>query len=378
MGRCGARARRRQPRLDNVRKFVFYIFVHATPEVLPFLIFALAGGLMPLPLTALQILASDLGTETLPALALGREAAEPGLMERAPRARGEGVITKAMLGRAWGFLGLSSAALVLAAFFAVLLHAGRQPGDATKSGSLLHHAYRQATTMTFLAIGVCQVGTALAACTERVSLRSVGVFSNRLLLYGTAFELLFAAAVTYVPPLQAVFGTAAPRMAARSRPSTLLVRPEKGDIMQRSLIATDGSDSSLEAVDFGLELAQAEHAEATFVHVTMPIEWAVYPFGPLDAIPNEAPAIDDDEPLRLAMERAAEKGVVAHPVSILGDPVLEVAAYAERMQADLIVIGSRGLGGVTSALLGSVSRGVLKHADRPVLVVRAAPAAVHA
>ena len=64
--------------------------------------------------------------------------------------------------------------------------------------------------MTFLAIGVCQVGTALAACTERVSLRSVGVFSNRLLLYGIAFELLFAAAVTYVPPLQAVFGTAAP------------------------------------------------------------------------------------------------------------------------------------------------------------------------
>ena len=148
--------------------------------------------------------------------------------------------------------------------------------------------------------------------------------------------------------------------------------------MQRILIATDGSDSALEAVELGLELARAEHAEATIIHVTVPIEWAVYPFGPLDAIPDEARAVADDDALRAALERAAEKGVVAHPVSVLGDPVTEVAAYAERMHADLIVIGSRGLGGVTSALLGSVSKGVLRHAERPVLVVRAAHAVAHA
>ena len=51
---------------DNVRKFIFYIFVHTTPEVVPFLVFALSGGLIPLPLTVTQILAVDLGTETLP------------------------------------------------------------------------------------------------------------------------------------------------------------------------------------------------------------------------------------------------------------------------------------------------------------------------
>jgi nucleotide-binding universal stress UspA family protein len=148
--------------------------------------------------------------------------------------------------------------------------------------------------------------------------------------------------------------------------------------MQRILIATDGSESALEAIDFGLELAHEHASEVSFIHVTMPIEWAVYPFGPLDSIPNETPSIEDDEPLRLAMERAAAKGIVARSVSVLGDPVLEVPAYAERMNADLIVIGSRGLGGVTSALLGSVSRGVLKHADRPVLIVRAAHASVPA
>ena len=60
---------------DNIRKFVTYIFAHATPEVVPFLIYALSGGAIPLPLTVMQILAIDLGTETLPALALGREPA---------------------------------------------------------------------------------------------------------------------------------------------------------------------------------------------------------------------------------------------------------------------------------------------------------------
>lgn len=59
---------------------------------MPFLLFALSGGLVPLPLTVLQILAIDLGTETLPALALGRERAEPGVMARPPRPRGQGVI----------------------------------------------------------------------------------------------------------------------------------------------------------------------------------------------------------------------------------------------------------------------------------------------
>src|SRR5581483_11990238 len=89
---------------DNVRKFILYIFAHATPEVVPFLVFALSGGTVPLPLTVLQILAIDLGTEILPALALGREPAEPGLMERQPRGRSEGVIDRPLLYRSWLFL----------------------------------------------------------------------------------------------------------------------------------------------------------------------------------------------------------------------------------------------------------------------------------
>jgi magnesium-transporting ATPase (P-type) len=194
---------------DNIRKFILYIFAHAPAEVMPFIIFALSGGVIPLPLTAVQILAVDLGTETVPALALGRDPAEPGIMERTPRRRSEGVIGRALLVRAWRFLGMISAALVMAGFFYVLLSAGWSPGDAVGTGSHRHHAYVQATTMTFLGIVACQVGTAFAARTDHASLRDVGVFSNPLLLWGIAFELVFTAALIYLPPLQAVFGTAA-------------------------------------------------------------------------------------------------------------------------------------------------------------------------
>jgi magnesium-transporting ATPase (P-type) len=198
---------------ENVRKFIFYIFVHATPEVVPFLLYALSGGRIPLPLTVLQILAIDLGTETLPALALGREPAEPGLMDRPPRPRGEGVIQPAMLYRAWVFLGLLSAGLVLGGYFFVLTRAGWHLGAPVGAGSPLHHAYIQATTTTFLGIVACQIGTAFAARTDRASLRDVGVTTNPLLLWGIAFEIAFAAAVTVVPGLRAVFGTAPPPLA---------------------------------------------------------------------------------------------------------------------------------------------------------------------
>jgi calcium-translocating P-type ATPase len=194
---------------DNVRKFICYIFAHAVPEVLPFLVFALSGGTVPLPLTVMEILAIDLGTDTLPALALSREPAEPGLMDCPPRKRAQGVISRGMLARAWGFLGLISATLVMAGFFLTLRHAGWQPGLPTGPGTPLNPGYRQATTVAWLGIVACQVGTAFAVRTDHASLRQVGVFSNKPLLAAIAVALAFAAAVVYLPALHGFFGTAA-------------------------------------------------------------------------------------------------------------------------------------------------------------------------
>ena len=195
---------------DNVRKFIVYIFAHATPEVMPFLVFALAGGAIPLPLPVLLLLTFDVGTETLPSLALGRDPAEPGIMGRPPRPRSEGVIRGPMLVRAWLFLGLLIALLSLGGFFLVLAGAGWHPGDATGAGTPLHHAYLQATTMTFLGMIAGQIGTAFAVRTQRASLRSIGAFSNPYLLLGIAAELLVAAIVVYAPPLQSLLATAGP------------------------------------------------------------------------------------------------------------------------------------------------------------------------
>jgi calcium-translocating P-type ATPase len=194
---------------DNVRKFILYIFAHATPEVVPFLLFALGGGAIPLPLTVLQLLAFDVGIETLPSLALARDPAEPGLMTRPPRPRDEGVIRGPMLLRAWLFLGGLTAALSIAGFLYVLHRAGWHPGDPTGAGHPLHHAYLQATTMTFLGMIAGQIGTAFAVRTRMASLRSIGVFSNRYLILAIAAELAVAALCVYVGPLQSLLGTAA-------------------------------------------------------------------------------------------------------------------------------------------------------------------------
>ena len=148
--RSSPRSRQGRRVYDNVRKFILYIFAHATPEVVPFLVFALSGGAMPLPLTVLQILAIDLGTETLPALALGREPAEPGTdgppaPPAAPR--------ESSAGDAAPGLALPRPDRGRARARRVLLRAparaGWSPGDDVGAGTPLHDAYLQATTMTF-------------------------------------------------------------------------------------------------------------------------------------------------------------------------------------------------------------------------------------
>ena len=69
--------------------------------------------------------------------------------------------------------------------------------------------YRQATTVGWLGIVACQIGTAFAVRTDRASLRSIGVFSNQRLLGGIGFSLAFAAVIVYTPALQSLFGTEA-------------------------------------------------------------------------------------------------------------------------------------------------------------------------
>jgi magnesium-transporting ATPase (P-type) len=102
-----------------------------------------------------------------------------------------------------------SAVLVTVLFLATLVDGGWTPGSDTSAGTM-HVVWQQATTMTFLGIVACQIGTAVAARTNQASLAQIGFASNRLLLWGIAFEIVFAAAIVLLPPLQHVFGTALP------------------------------------------------------------------------------------------------------------------------------------------------------------------------
>jgi nucleotide-binding universal stress UspA family protein len=142
------------------------------------------------------------------------------------------------------------------------------------------------------------------------------------------------------------------------------------DAMERILIATDGSPSARGAVELGLELAAEHGARAEFIFVLPPFaELAAASVGVPVAVP------EDDEkgraPLDEALELAKQAGVEARAEFLRGDPVEEIAVFADRLDADLIVVGSHGRGAVTSFLLGSVSRGLLRRTQRPVLVVRA-------
>jgi nucleotide-binding universal stress UspA family protein len=142
--------------------------------------------------------------------------------------------------------------------------------------------------------------------------------------------------------------------------------------MKKIVIATDGSPSALEAVEYGLELAAEQGAEPIVVHVapaTEVLPVAAYGMGAPVSVPHE---LDEHDRASLdeAVEMAAQYGLEAKTELLVGDAAHAVVAYADSIDADLIVVGSRGHGMIAGALLGSVSRRVMHEAKRPVLVVR--------
>jgi len=141
--------------------------------------------------------------------------------------------------------------------------------------------------------------------------------------------------------------------------------------MKKILIATDGSHSAHEALELGLDLAAEQEAKAVVVHVAPRVD--VMPYAGFAVVAPTVPhelSEHDREPLQEAVEIAAERGVDVETELLDGNPADEIVAFADTIDADLIVVGSRGHGAIASALLGSVSRGVLHESRRPVLVVR--------
>jgi magnesium-transporting ATPase (P-type) len=187
---------------QNIRKFLVYLFSHNIGELVPILVATLVG--FPLvPLTALQVLAIDLGSDVLPALALGAEPPEPGVMERPPRPPAERLFSATVV-RRFLFLGTIQAAWVTAAFF-WRIHTADLPFSSFTADNPV---YREALTMTQAGIVVSQFFNGFAVRTEEQSVFRVGLLSNRALVGAELVGLGIMSAISYLPALQAVFHTA--------------------------------------------------------------------------------------------------------------------------------------------------------------------------
>ena len=187
---------------ENIRKFITYIFASNIPEAVPYLAYILLR--IPLPLTIMQILAVDLGTDMLPALALGAEKPTPAVMKQPPRSRKERLLNLSVLFRAYLFLGPIEAAACMFGFFYVLYGGGWSWGTALPQNDVL---YLQATTACLTAIIISQIGNVFACRSAAESVRSLGFFSNGFIFIGIAFELCLQLFIVYSPFGNRIFST---------------------------------------------------------------------------------------------------------------------------------------------------------------------------
>jgi nucleotide-binding universal stress UspA family protein len=145
-----------------------------------------------------------------------------------------------------------------------------------------------------------------------------------------------------------------------------------GRSMKRFLIATDGSPSSRKAIEFGLDLARTQRGHAIIVHVAPAFETLPMAGSSIAGARQHRLSDVDRRPLTEAAEMAADRGVLVRTELLQGEPAREIVRLADGVEADVIVIGSRGRGAVAGVVLGSVPRAVLHGSRRSMLVVRAA------
>ncbi|MBM4429758.1 MAG: cation-translocating P-type ATPase [Chloroflexi bacterium] len=175
---------------SNIRKFVYYLLSCNVGEILVIFLAMLAG--LPLPLRPIHLLWLNLVTDGLPALALGLEAGEPGIMKRPPRPAREPIINREMV---WNTLlqGTAITATTLGAFLIGL--------------RLYPDSLVAAQTIAFVTLTSSELFRAYTSRSERCSLLQLGVFSNRYMVWATLSSFVLMLAVVYLPIFEPIFYT---------------------------------------------------------------------------------------------------------------------------------------------------------------------------
>ncbi len=192
---------------DNIKRFLTYHLTDNVAELAPFVLWALTAGRIPLMISVLQVLALDIGTDLLPALALGAERPEPGVLARPPRSRQAHLLDRRVLGRAFGFLGPVEAAVSLSMLpiGAALFFGWRFGLPLPAVGSVALHTL---SAMVFAAIVLMQMANAFECRSNPTSLLSIGPLSNRLLVGAVVAEGLTLVAFIYAPGVYHALGGA--------------------------------------------------------------------------------------------------------------------------------------------------------------------------
>jgi len=189
----------------NIKKFSTYIFTSNAPEAVPFILYAFSAARIPLAINVMHVLSIDLGTDIVPALALGSEPPEPGVMSRSPRNLKDHVIDSAMLIRAYIILGLVQGVATMAAFYIYYWTNGYSgqwldlPGDG--------QIYRSATGIALAAVVMTQIGNLFAQRSERTSIFKISLTNNPMIWIGILTEVIIVIMFVYFPVFNTFIGT---------------------------------------------------------------------------------------------------------------------------------------------------------------------------
>jgi Ca2+-transporting ATPase len=198
---------------SNIRKFVFFLLSSNVAEIMIIFLATLAG--LPAPLTAIQLLWLNLITDGAPALALAMEKGDPDIMDQKPRAKSEPIVNRSM-GLGIFIQTIVQTGAVLGSFVMGLawhLEAGSTiPSGANMLSFVLAHDWRgidvqTAETMAFVTLSLAELFRAYTVRSERASLFSIGIFSNKYMQYAVGISITLLLLVCAVPFLQPIFNT---------------------------------------------------------------------------------------------------------------------------------------------------------------------------